>query len=115
WAINLHKQLAGAIESLDQLISPPCESVGQLLSHSSLATLPNNECQVTAARVLIHMHFTQHLLLQQWWNTNVLQVFDHTQPQDGDDELKQLWNTQVEKLTHHQKSSKLSMMYGFLV
>ncbi|EGG02444.1 uncharacterized protein MELLADRAFT_110146 [Melampsora larici-populina 98AG31] len=95
WAIDLHNSL---YSYLFQLQSQNNEVELQmdlcLVQHPALSSL-SGPGKISAAQVIIYEKLVHVLNLQVLWNSNLLEVFQSTPPQDGDGDLKIIWCDQV--------------------
>lgn len=83
------------------------------ISHPILSSLPP-ETRSTATRVILKNQFVRISNLQLLWNTDVLEVFNHTCSQSGDQELKTKWLTQIDHITTLWREHRISMVPGHL-
>ncbi|KAH9823216.1 hypothetical protein DFH28DRAFT_1172432 [Melampsora americana] len=99
WAIESHNSLH---DYLLRLLSHKYDEGGlamdlPLIQHPSLTSLSGSS-KVSAAQIIINEKLARVLNLQIDWNPNLLEVFNTTPPQDGDNDLRLKWCNQVLKI-----------------
>ncbi|EFP90354.2 uncharacterized protein PGTG_16114 [Puccinia graminis f. sp. tritici CRL 75-36-700-3] len=78
-----------------------------LLTHPSLATNQTNAAKINSAAIILHSAFISICSLQLDWNDKILDVFQRTTSQVGDNELLTKWHQQVKRI-------KTALAYGVL-
>lgn len=96
------------IESLKHSTGDGCKG---LTSHQLLSSL-SNDGKTIAATVVIHTRWIELCQLQEKWHFDVIKVFKSTKTQNGNTQMIELWNSQVEDITQKQKNGTFSAIPG---
>lgn len=112
WATTSHDRIWKCLVS-SQNMADEISPLNSFFTHQTLSSLPP-ETRLTATRVILKNEFVRISNLQLLWNTDVLEVFDQTRSQAGDQELKTKWLDQIDHITTLWKENRISMVPGHL-
>lgn len=110
WATSIHHRNLTtllALESANTNIPLP------IVCHPTLSHLPPESCQGAAA-VVFKNEFVKITNTQLLWNKGLLDVFVQTPIQDGDEDLKKTWASQLSYILNLHGEGKISMVPGDL-
>ncbi|WAR58999.1 hypothetical protein PtB15_10B341 [Puccinia triticina] len=117
WATSQHIVIWDILRSIsrvsDDAINIP-QDLQAFISHDCLGSLSNLNEKISSVIVLMHQRLISIARLQVDWDSHIIEVFENTAQQTGDNSLLELWEQQIKKIVLLMKKTQLSGIPGYV-
>ncbi|WAQ88948.1 hypothetical protein PtA15_10A371 [Puccinia triticina] len=117
WATLQHIVIWDILRSIsrvsDDAIDIP-QDLQAFISHDCLGSLSNLNEKISSVIVLMHQRLISIGRLQVDWDSHIIEVFENTAQQTGDNSLLELWEQQIKKIVLLMKKTQLSGIPGYV-